>query len=511
MTIVADGRERVFVIPAPITVADFLNDAKVDVQLGDLDQVNPPLFTQISDGLRITVARIAENDECEQSDIPYQQTSVLNEGLNPGEQRIVQAGQNGVEEICFRVTVVDGVPKDRVEIKRTEIRAAQNEVIYVGPTGEIEPIPIKGTIAYLSNGNAWVVQGSSTSKRPITTEGDLDKHVFALSADGQQLLFTRKPSPIDIQNSFNQLWLILDISKPNTLISLDLDNVLYADWIPGRNNTLSYSSAEKSGASPGWSAFNDLWELRVDPKTGDSLSVKQIIKKSGGLYSWWGTRFQWSPDGNYLAWAQADRVGVINMSSSENGEAISVYDNYLLNYAVLKPVSDWSWRATISWSPDSKLLATTVHGVPVGTEGPESSPAFDATVVAVDGSFSMHVVQNSGIWSNPQFSPFISQSSNEFPLGYIAYLEARDQFNTINGKYDLFVADRDGSNARIIFPGEGITAGQSVFHDQEFAWSPDGSQIALIYKGNLWVVDVESLVAHKLTLDGQASSPVWSR
>jgi hypothetical protein len=42
------------------------------------------------------------------------------------------------------------------------------------------------------------------------------------------------------------------------------------------------------------------------------------------------------------------------------------------------------------------------------------------------------------------------------------------------------------------------------------AWSPDARQIALIYQGNLWVVDAESQVAHQLTLDGGASHPVWT-
>lgn len=511
VTVVADGRERVFVIPAPTTIDEFLADPKVDIQLNDLDQINPPPFTQITDGLRITVARISERNDCEQNEIPYQQTSVLNEGLKSGEQRVVQAGENGVEEICFRVTIVDGEEKDRIETKRTEIKAAQNEIVYIGPTGEIEPISIAGTIAYISNGNAWVIQGSSTTKRPITTNGDLDKHVFALSPDGQQLLFTRKPISSDLPDSFNQLWLISDIGKGTPPISLVLDNILYADWIPGQENTISYSGAEKSEAAPGWTAFNDLWQMRIDPASGESLGVKQLIKRTGGLYSWWGTRFQWSPDGNLLAWAQADRVGVVNMVSMSD-EVVEVFKNPLLTYPVLKPVSDWSWRATISWSPDSTLLATTVHGNPVGTENPENSPAFDTAIVSSSGgNLNMSLVRNSGIWSAPQFSPFLSQSTTEFPQGYIAYLKARDSFNTINGKYDLVVTDRDGSNARIIFPSEGIVAGQSIFHEQEFAWSPDGRQIALIYQGDLWIVDVESMVVHKLTLDSRASNPIWSR
>ncbi|MBC7811870.1 MAG: DPP IV N-terminal domain-containing protein, partial [Burkholderiales bacterium] len=42
-------------------------------------------------------------------------------------------------------------------------------------------------------------------------------------------------------------------------------------------------------------------------------------------------------------------------------------------------------------------------------------------------------------------------------------------------------------------------------------WSPDGQQIAFIYQGNLWIIDIGSEVAHQLTLDGGASRPVWTQ
>ena len=124
------------------------------------------------------------------------------------------------------------------------------------------------------------------------------------------------------------------------------------------------------------------------------------------------------------------------------------------------------------------------------------------------------MLKDAGIWAAPQYSPFINTPDSEFPQGYLAFLRARDAYNSINGEYDLVIADRDGSNARIIFPKPGqpgLTAQQSIFQNQEFTWSPDGRQIAFTYQGNLWIIDVESEVAHQLTLDGGASNPVWTR
>ena len=76
-------------------------------------------------------------------------------------------------------------------------------------------------------------------------------------------------------------------------------------------------------------------------------------------------------------------------------------------------------------------------------------------------------------------------------------------------EYDLVVADRDGSNERVVYPAAGqpgLTANAPYL-----AWSPSGTQLAFIYGGNLWVVDVESGVAHQLTLDKGASSPIWTK
>jgi hypothetical protein len=180
-----------------------------------------------------------------------------------------------------------------------------------------------------------------------------------------------------------------------------------------------------------------------------------------------------------------------------------------LTYPVFNTRQPWSWRATVSWSPDTSLLLTTIHGDPIGSEPAESSPAFHVAAAAVDGSFSTPIAENTGIWSLPIFSP-ISVEDDPQLGGFIAYLKARDISNSIGetAEYDLILADRDGSNARVLFPEPnlpGLTAQAGI------TWSPDGTQIAMIYEGNLWTVDVTSGIAHKLTLDGSASRPVWVR
>jgi resuscitation-promoting factor RpfB len=127
VSLMVDGRERSFNYDTPITVGEFLRDA--EVTLGEIDDVNPPTFTQIADGMRVTVVRVQEESECEDIEVSYRRQTVPYEGLQSGEERIGQAGQNGVTQVCYRVQIRDGVRGERSEVSRTVIAAPVDEVI----------------------------------------------------------------------------------------------------------------------------------------------------------------------------------------------------------------------------------------------------------------------------------------------------------------------------------------------------------------------------------------------
>ncbi len=500
VSLVVDGRVQTYSNPEPITVGQFLRE--VDVELGPLDRPNPPLVTQISDGLRITVVRVTEETECEDIEIPYREIAQQSESLAPGETQVGRRGVTGIEQVCYRITYVDGEAGERVEIRRNVTQNPEDEIIFVGPTTELDPVSIIGTLAYISNGNAWIMQGSNDTRRALTESGNLDERIFSLSENGQQLLYATLPASSDAETLLNQLWIINNTSLPAPEpVELRIQDVLYAQWVPQQENTISYSQGEIDRAAPGWRAFNDLWIMRIDPTSGEALNIEQILQNSsGGLYGWWGMQFSWSPNGEQVAWIQADSVGLVDIDNEQ-------LDDPLVSYAALSTLRDWSWRTTISWSPNSDLITTTVHGAPIGNEDPEASPVFNVAVASTDGSFNANIVERAGIWSQPIFSPEINDPGAQYPRGYIAYLQAREWENSItSSEYDLVIADRDGSNARVIFP-DGEQPGLSA---QEFAWSPDGQEIAFIYQNNLWKVNIESGVARQLTLGG-ASNPVWTR
>lgn len=501
VTLVVDGRERAVPQMVAVTVDEVLRQA--EIQLGPLDDVVPPLYTQITDGMRITVARVSEETECDEVEVPYQEQRIPYEALPPGETRMVQPGQNGTQQVCYRVTIRDGVRSNPVQISSVPLVEPQNSVVYYGPSGELDPVSIEGAITYISHNNIWQIRGSSTDgKRQLTNTNDADVRGFSVTTDGREIIYTRRVRSEPA--IFNRLWLIPDANATLEPIALIPENVLLAEWVPGTENTISYSTGEAVAESPGFRAYNDLFSMQINTQTGEALDVRQLVQPSSAfLYAWYPTTFTWSPDGSELACVLADSVGLVDLQTGACRP--------LLNFRAFEtPRGSWSWRSTVSFSPDGSLLLTTVHGQPIGAEPPGTSPAFHVAITDKNGAFSANVVENAGIWSMPRYSPAVTNPDTGEQRAYIGYLRARDLSNSINdsAQYDLVIADRDGSNAVVIFP----TPGQpGLTPDPHFTWSPDGTHIALIYQGNVWVIDITSRLGHQLTLDGGASTLVWTR
>jgi hypothetical protein len=71
--------------------------------------------------------------------------------------------------------------------------------------------------------------------------------------------------------------------------------------------------------------------------------------------------------------------------------------------------------------------------------------------------------------------------------------------------------DRDGSNRRTIFPANDAPG----LNPQVPAWAPDsiegqaGDFIAVVYQGNLWLVDSGNSQAYQVTGDGLVTRIDW--
>ncbi len=503
ITVTTDGKTQRYALPNPMTAREAL--AQAGIALDELDRLSVLPFTWLTDGMAITIVRVRETLQTEEIVVPFTTQIIKSDTAPEGQRLLLQAGLNGKEEITTRTVFEDGVQVSRGIIKRVTLEAPREEIVMIGAQASFTTVTITGTLAYVSGNNAWIMRGTSRQRTPLTTTGDVDGRVFDLSANGQWLLFTRAFTENNAAN-FNTLWAITTTAKPNTApLKLSTANVLYAEWQPANTitPTLAYSTADHTpNRAPGWQANNDVWLLSWfdNRRTRQREFIREQIvdANSGGVYGWWGTGFAFAPDGQRLAYARTDSIGVIDLAAKQQTE--------LTGFAAFNTGREFAWYPALRWAEGNWLYAV-IHGPPTGLELPEYSLVFDLAALSAVNGQRLELIPRAGMYANPVPSPAQITESGEH-RARIAFLQASDPNNSPYSRYRLMVMDRDGSDVRAVFPPEeqpGLDPGTTP------AWSPDGRLIAIIYQGNLWLVDPDSGATQQLTGDGLSQTPKWGR
>jgi hypothetical protein len=481
-------------LPAGSTPEQALDHA--GVTLGPLDLVEPPVYTLLTDGASIRVIRVSEEFTIEEEIIPFERKIVQTESLPNEEKLLTQSGENGIQEITYRQVFEDGIEVSKRAVKFIVVKDPIPEIVMVGIQTPYTPLVIPGRLVYLLGGNAWMMEGNTGNRRPLTSSGDLDGHIFNLSTDGDWLLYTRRS---DVEEEINTLW-AADIDGDQVEhFELGVTNIVhFADWLPGSNSKVVFSTVEPRSTPPGWQANNDLNVLSFS-ETGwvSNWQDEPVLDaNSGGVYGWWGTDFIWSPDGLTLAYARPDSVGLIDYETGIMTPTLDVVP-YLTG-------KDWAWVPGVSWGPDGNSLYT------VGHAPPEDSQSFSLTAVPLAGGAPLAMVPETGMFSYPVTSPSRSLPSGENAFG-VAYLEARFPSQSDSSRYNLILMDRDGSNQRILYPAQG----EPGLEPQRVVWSPEPSDgendyyLSVINEGNIWLINASSGVAHQVTGDGLTRRMSW--
>jgi hypothetical protein len=497
VNVIADGISQNITILANSTVQQALTAA--GVSLSQTDRVDPPVYTRLTEGLAISVTRVHEEFETQQVIIPFERQELHNESLPAGEIRLVQAGQNGLREITIRHIFENGFETGNSVVSENVLQAATPEIVMIGVQSPFAPLLISGKLAYLTGRNTWIMEGSTSNRRPLVTTGDLDGHIFSLSSDGKWLLFTRK-SVLPPDQETNTLWVVNTATQPPTPVSLGISNVVhFAAWQPGKEYLIAYSTVEPSANAPGWNANNDLHFLTFE--NGEPGRIIDVLEtNSGGIYGWWGMTFAWSLDGQSLAYSRPDGVGLVDLTIPGLTP--------LLNITPLNTHGDWAWTPGLVWGNDSQTIYLVTHAAPTGLVSPEESPNFDLATVSLTGNIGTTLVPQTGMFADPAVSSLRQSESGSTYL--LAFMQAIFPTQSKTSRYQLEVMNSDGTNLSSLFPAEG----QSGLQPQTPVWAPrvldtGGDYIGVIYEGNLWIVDATTGQSQQITGDGLTSQIDW--
>ena len=491
ISIAADGASHNVRIPSGSTVSQALQAAGIPINAQD--RIEPPPYTVLNNGDTVNITRVQEMFETEEQIIPFERQVVRNESLPEGQTRLVQEGVNGKQELTYRRVLENGIEISKSIVKTVILQDALPEIMMVGAQTSFAPLPVPGKLAYLSGGNAWIIDTSTANRTALVTTGDLDGRIFKLSPKGTYLIFTRK-STKSADQEINTLWAVrTDGGKP---FSTGLSNIVhFADWIPG-TNSIAYSTVEPRAQSPGWQANNDL--SRYSITTGEKRKI--LDASNGGVYGWWGMTFAFSADGR-LAYAQPDGIGLVDIDGK--------YLKPLLKITPLNTHSNWAWLPSITWGADGESLYYTSHAPSQDLRSDEDSPFFDVSVMSFENKASLPVAGQTGMFAYPSVS--VLDSTTREHQYQVAYLQAIFPEQSETSRYRVVIMDRDGSNRRTIFPAEDAPG----LEPQTPIWAPGtiegqvGDFLAVVYQGNLWLVDSGSGEPYQVTGDGLVTRVDW--
>ena len=507
LTVTADGEARQITTSAA-TVADALVGAGID--LGPFDEVEPPRGASLIEAgtgevPAITIVRVTETLEVVPESVPYGRRIVRSAEMTPDDPpRILQTGVAGLKEISYRIVFRDGLEAERWPTAVAIIEAPVDEIVMIGIGEEEVAMPIAGRLAYIDNGRAILLEGSTDSARQLSIEGQLDGRVFQLSPGGNFLLYTIRSAEETNRTEFrNQIW-VIPTAEGGRPRALQIENVLWAGWDPAGLNPLriAYTTARSVSLPPGWEANNDLWLMEIALDDNQPAPVR-LIGTTAAAFGWWGGEYAWSPTGDRLAYAFADEVGVLAIPDVTFDDAAGFVSpteperSVLYSFPTYDTGADWAWVPALSWSPDGRFLAFTVNA---GGEDRFNLVVADTSTGDVITPF-----VNVGIWSAAIWSPATDSDGER-----LALLRAAEPVDGEDGDYILWLAGSDGTNARRIFPPEG-ERGRFARSRQSLAWGPDPDVISFIFDDELHILNLATGEIHRPAPDDTAAShPAWA-
>jgi uncharacterized protein YabE (DUF348 family) len=165
---VSDNGAAAVAITSPgKNVGDLLNEQ--GLALGPLDVVNVPAETPLSNGLAVTVTRVAKTTVTQDEDVaqPADQ-QVQDSSMDEGTSTVTQQGSAGKDSVTYEVTTTNGAESARTEVSRTTVTPAQATITAVG-TKSTYTAPAASSNSSSSSRSSGSSSSSGSSAAPVSS------------------------------------------------------------------------------------------------------------------------------------------------------------------------------------------------------------------------------------------------------------------------------------------------------------------------------------------------------
>ncbi|GIN22952.1 G5 and 3D domain-containing protein [Siminovitchia fordii] len=132
-----NGTKKDKVWTTSTTVADFLQQQ--DVELGELDRVQPELDATVTPEKSIDVIRVEKVTDVVEEPIDFDIVTEKDGNLEKGTEKVIQEGQEGIIQKEFEVVKENGKEVKRSLVSKEKIKESKNKIVAVGT--KVTPAP----------------------------------------------------------------------------------------------------------------------------------------------------------------------------------------------------------------------------------------------------------------------------------------------------------------------------------------------------------------------------------
>lgn len=130
ITLNVGEEEKQHVWTTSTTVADFLKNQ--DVQLNELDKVEPALTDELTEKSNVTVTRIEKVTDVVEEPIAFNVVEKKDDNIEKGVQKVINSGKEGKQEKHYEVTIKNGQEVTRKLLKTETVQKSEDRVVALG-------------------------------------------------------------------------------------------------------------------------------------------------------------------------------------------------------------------------------------------------------------------------------------------------------------------------------------------------------------------------------------------